>query len=85
MPHDVATQWNLTFDILHFALVYCMPLDGLTDIEEMKLSLYELSEEGWKIADQLAGVLDVSYTRFSTFYTFDMYSICSNKLRYQLL
>jgi hypothetical protein len=62
MPRDVATRWNSTFDMLQFALAYCTPLDDLTGIREMKLRSYELSEEEWKIADQLAGVLDVSYT-----------------------
>ena len=61
MPRDVATRWNSTFDMLQFALRYRTPLDDLTGIREMKLRSYELSEEEWKIAEQLAGVLDVSY------------------------
>ena len=62
MPHDVATRWQFTFYMLQFALAYHTPLDDLTGIQEMKLRSYELSEEGWKIADQLVGVLDMSYT-----------------------
>ncbi|KIJ90205.1 hypothetical protein K443DRAFT_37414, partial [Laccaria amethystina LaAM-08-1] len=45
--------------MLQFALAYRTPLDGLTGIREMKLRSYELSEEEWKIAGQLAGVLDI--------------------------
>jgi hypothetical protein len=88
MPRDVATGWNSTFDMLQFALAYRTPLDDLTGIREMKLRSYELSEEEWKIADQLAGVLDVSYTthhdivHFLTFtldfQTSDTFLLCSN-------
>ena len=79
MPHNVSTQWNSTFNMLQFALTYHMPLDNLTGIWEMKLRSYKLSEEEWKIADQLAGILDVSYTYIMTLYTFDIYSRFSNK------
>ena len=59
MPRDVATRWNSTFDMLEFALLYRKPLDDLTNNREMKLRSYELSEEEWVIAEQLAGVLKV--------------------------
>jgi len=49
MPWDVATQWNSTFDMLEFVLLYHKPLDKLTGMWEMKLQLYELSEIEWTI------------------------------------
>jgi hypothetical protein len=61
MPCDVATRWNSTFDMLEFALLYRKPLDDLTNNREMKLRSYELSEEEWIIAEQLAGILKVRY------------------------
>jgi hypothetical protein len=62
MPRDVSTRWNSTFDMVEFALLYRKPLDDLTSLREMKLRVYELSEEEWRIAEQLSGVLKVSYT-----------------------
>ena len=59
MPRDVATRWNSTFDMLEFAVLYRKPLDDLTNNREMKLRSYELSEEEWIIAEQLAGILKV--------------------------
>ncbi|KAG2030877.1 hypothetical protein BDR03DRAFT_810762, partial [Suillus americanus] len=31
MPHDVSTWWNLTFDMLEFALEYREVIDAITD------------------------------------------------------
>lgn len=59
MPRDVATRWNSTFDMLEFAILYRKPLDDLTNNRDMKLRSYELSEEEWIIAEQLAGILKV--------------------------
>jgi hypothetical protein len=64
--------------MLQFALAYRTPLDGLTGIREMKLRSYELSEEEWKIAGQLAGVLDVSY-----FYSHDIIHFLTSTLDFQ--
>jgi hypothetical protein len=60
MPRDVSTRWNSTFDMLKFALAYREPLDDLTGSREMKLRAYELTEDEWKIAEQLSGVLEAS-------------------------
>ena len=60
MPHDVSTQWNCTFDMLKFALAYREALNDLTGSQEMKLRAYELTEDEWKIAEQLSGVLEAS-------------------------
>ena len=86
MPRDVATQWNSTFDMLEFALLYCKPLDELTGIWEMKLQSYELSEMEWTIAEKLSGVLKVRRFTSSQFVTQisldiqagDPFFLCSN-------
>ena len=60
MPRDVSTRWNSTFDMVQFAVAYREPLNDLTGCRAMKLRDYELTEEEWRIAEQLSGVLDVS-------------------------
>jgi len=67
MPWDVATQWNSTFDMLEFTLLYRKLLDELTGIREMKLQSYELSEIEWMIAKKLSGVLKVCHFTYSQF------------------
>ena len=60
MPHDISTWWNSTFDMIQFVIAYCEPLNDLTGCQAMKLQDYELTEDEWKIAEQLSDVLDVS-------------------------
>ena len=43
MPHDVETQWNSTYDMLHFALDFHMAIDVMTSMCELNLWKYELS------------------------------------------
>ena len=69
MPRDVQTHWNLTFDMLHFAIEYCEALDAMTGDRDMKLRQYELSEEDWNIATQLCDVLKVSFICKSIYYS----------------
>ena len=57
MPCDVATHWNLTFNMLIFALEYCEAIDKILVNREMRK--YELSEEEWKLVQQLYNVLAV--------------------------
>ena len=60
MPRDISTWWNSMFDMIKFAVAYCEPLNDLTGCQAMKLQDYELTEDEWKIAEQLSGVLDVA-------------------------
>ena len=60
MPRDISTWWNSTFDMIQIAIAYCEPLNDLTGCRAMKLWDYELTEDEWKIAEQLSDVLDVS-------------------------
>ena len=59
IPHDVATCWNLTYDMLRFALEYRKAIDILTADRNNDLQSYELSEQEWTIAAQLCDILKV--------------------------
>lgn len=59
MPRDVATRWNYTYEMLHFAHTYRVAYDEITGNKAMKLWKYEVSKEEWKIVKQLADLLKV--------------------------
>ena len=46
--------------MIQFAVAYREPLNDLTGCRAMKLRNYELTEDEWKIAEQLSGFLDVA-------------------------
>jgi len=60
MPHDASMCWNLTYDMLKFALEYRKAVDMLTADRQNELHDYELSEREWTIANQLCDVLKAS-------------------------
>ena len=57
MPCDVSTHWNLTYDILQFALNYCVPIDKITLNWELNLRKYELQDDEWAVAETLRDTL----------------------------
>ena len=59
MPRDISMQWNLTFDMLNFAVEYQKALDMISADREMDLRKFELTEDEWKITTQLHDVLKV--------------------------
>ena len=59
MPRDVSTQWNLTLDMLNFAVEHIAAINTITSDRDMKLRKYKLSEDDWDIARQLRDVLKV--------------------------
>ena len=61
MPRDVSTRWNSTFDMLKFAIEYCLAIDTITAERSMNLCDYELGKEEWKVAEELCEVLKVCY------------------------
>ena len=48
MPHDVLTQWNLTFDMLAFSLQYREAIDDIAGNKTTNLCQYELNDEEWQ-------------------------------------
>ncbi|KAG2034884.1 hypothetical protein BDR03DRAFT_808780, partial [Suillus americanus] len=56
---DVSTRWNLTFDMLNFALEYQAEIDKITDMRKLGLGDYELTKDGWALVQQLRDVLKV--------------------------
>jgi len=60
MPHDVATRWNSTYDMLDFTVKYRMAIDTMTAARDLGLRNYELEQAEWKIAEDLREVLKVS-------------------------
>jgi hypothetical protein len=41
MPRDVTTRWNLTYNMLEFALTFREALDTITGEKDMKLRMKE--------------------------------------------
>jgi hypothetical protein len=64
MPHDVATRWNSTYDMLEFALRYHPAIDSMTAVRELELRKHELVPEEWEIAMSLQDVLKASHSLF---------------------
>jgi hypothetical protein len=59
MPRDVATRWNYTYEMLDFAYIYRRPYNEICSNRDMKMRLYELSNDEWKIVKDLSDVLKV--------------------------
>jgi hypothetical protein len=60
MPHDVATRWNLTYDMLDFAIQFHPAIDSMTELHNLDLCKLELVQEEWEIVTSLRDVLRVS-------------------------
>jgi hypothetical protein len=61
MPWDVLTRWNSTFNMLMFAIDYCLAINTIIAECSIKLHDYELRKEKWKLAKELYEVLKVCY------------------------
>ena len=59
MPLDVATQWNLMFDLLEYALSHKKELDTVTQQRDLGLRSFELGDHEWELIEQLHDVLKV--------------------------
>jgi hypothetical protein len=59
MPRDVSTRWNVTYDMLLFALDFRPAIDSMTALCDFDLQRYELSPAEWGIAKELRDILKV--------------------------
>lgn len=59
MPRDVSTRWNLTYDMLIFAIKYRVVVDTVCADRELGLRKFELTSREWEIVSQLADTLKV--------------------------
>ena len=53
MPRDMSTRWNLTYDMLCFAIQYRKAIEDMTSDWTNDLRQFELVEEEWAIAEEL--------------------------------
>jgi len=51
IPQDVIMHWNLTHDMMVFALEYHKPINSITADKSLKLRQYKLDNEGWGIIE----------------------------------
>ncbi|KIK72440.1 hypothetical protein PAXRUDRAFT_180663, partial [Paxillus rubicundulus Ve08.2h10] len=65
MPRDVATRWNLTFDMLEYALKHRRAVDVVTQQHELGLRKFELSDNEWLVIEQLYSILKDATLFFS--------------------
>jgi len=61
MPHDVATRWNSTYEMLDFAYTYRDAYNQITANQDMRMRKYELNRKEWRIVKDLAEVLKVCH------------------------
>ena len=58
MPHNVPTQWNSTFNMLEFVLVYQKAIRLITGDPDLPgLEACELTAQEWRIVEQLSEIL----------------------------
>lgn len=58
MPCDISTWWNLTYDMLYFAVENRAAIEALTLDRKNDLRQFELEEE-WDVAEELMDTLEV--------------------------
>lgn len=58
MPCDISTWWNLTYDMLYFAVENRAAIEALTLEQKNDLCQFELEEE-WDVAEKLMDTLEV--------------------------
>ncbi|KIM61367.1 hypothetical protein SCLCIDRAFT_122107, partial [Scleroderma citrinum Foug A] len=65
MPQDVATQWNLTLDLLEYALKHQEAVDLIMQRRELGLRTFELTDNEWGVLEQLHSILKDATLYFS--------------------
>ena len=59
MPRDIRTRWNLTFNMLKYALNHRKVINEVTQCHDLGLRKLEISDHEWELMDQLHDVLKV--------------------------
>ena len=59
IPQDIATQWNSTYDMLHFAIKYWDAIDGVTVDKSLKMRKFKLDNDDWTFVEDLVSMLEV--------------------------
>ncbi|KAF9220170.1 hypothetical protein BS17DRAFT_853226 [Gyrodon lividus] len=59
MPRDVSIWWNLTLDMLEYALNHCQAVDSMTQDRALGLRKYELDDDEWNLLEQLCDILKI--------------------------
>ncbi|KIM56443.1 hypothetical protein SCLCIDRAFT_132663, partial [Scleroderma citrinum Foug A] len=54
---NVSTCWNLSFNMVDFVLDYCVPVESITDKQQLGLGNYALNEHEWTVLAQLHDIL----------------------------
>ena len=62
LPWNITTHWNLTFDILDFALEYQAGMDGIVDQNKLGMSSYGLDDKEWMLLEQLHNILKAHHS-----------------------
>ena len=60
MPHDIRTCWNLTYDMLKFALKYKEAIKMFTLDLKNDMHKFELNDEEWGLVKELSNTLRVT-------------------------
>ncbi|KAF8546756.1 hypothetical protein OG21DRAFT_1479622 [Imleria badia] len=59
MPCDVVTRWNLTFDLLEYALDHRKAVDKMTQDWDLGLRKFEMGDHEWVLVKQLRDMLKI--------------------------
>ena len=61
IPRDVAMQWNSTYDMLEYCVRYRAAMNRVMQRRDLGLRMFELTDEEWKLAEQLHDSLKVCF------------------------
>ncbi|KAG1852961.1 hypothetical protein C8R48DRAFT_564865, partial [Suillus tomentosus] len=75
LQRDVSTRWNLTFDMVEYALRHREAIDAVTQRRDLGLRQLELTDHEWVIAEQLRDVLKTLNRYYQLTDTLEVYRI----------
>lgn len=62
IPRDMKTRWNSTYDMVKMAYRFRPAIDDITADKSLKLRIYELDDDDWKVIGDLLRVLKVCFS-----------------------